>query len=141
VKLHELTALSPAEFDGWLSVPRGSISSSEIRNCWVFHSGKEAAAAAYSERAARITRRHAGYLPYYKTGNGLYVVLQVTKEGLDQLHNYGNTVYAFGISEKSCTEAGLKAWRASKDYHNGAQEPWVFQVQHSDPDFFKEDEE
>jgi hypothetical protein len=141
VKLFELTALSPAEFDGWLSVPRGSIGPSELKNCWVFRSGIEAARAASSERGARITRRHADYLPYYKTGNGLYVMLQVTKEGMDQLHNYGNHIYAFGITEKSCKEAGLKVWRASQDYKNGVMEPWVFQVPNSDPEFFTEDDD
>lgn len=139
--LKEINAKTPAEFEGWICVPRGSIGPTDLKTCWVFPNGREAARAAHSDKGSTITRRHADYLPYYKTDNGISIVLHVTAEGLNQLHDHGNKVYAFSITEKSCKEAGFKAWRASKEYHDGTMEPWVYKVDNSDPAFFDEEDQ
>ena len=128
---------TPAEFEGWICVPRGSIGPANVFNCWVFETGIAAARAAASAGAGHLVTQRGDYLPYYKTLNGLAVILQMEKEGLDGMHKHGNIVYAFGITEKSCTAAGMKAWR-ERTKNIGSPEPWIFQVPNSDPTYFDE---
>ncbi len=136
--LQEIAGQVPADLEGWLSVPDGALWPEEVKGCWVFSSGREAASAASSERAHRLLAPDR-YLPYYKTGNGVYIVLLVTRNGFDHLSMASHKIFAFGVTEKSCREAGVKAWRASSP--EGELEPDVFRVPNFDAAFFDEDEE
>lgn len=137
MRLSEIASNSQLDLPLYICVPKGTLGHGDIKNCWVFDNYEAADKASHSDKSNVLLDqlRTDFYLPAYRTGNGLGVVLLMPATTFRSLPSWFE-VLAVGPSEKSA-RAAAKTGKTKIPF----VDPLCFQVWNSDPSYFDEDEE